>query len=246
MQRFAARHPRPPPGDPPAAARRLWQARRRLSAPGARARPMTPRPFRVTGTPPGDRRHLDARARARRRRPGDGLPPGQFNMLYAFGVGEVPISISGDPSGGGPLEHTVRAVGPVSAAICRAPARRAARRPRPLRQLLAASRRRPAATSSSSPAASAWRRCARPSSRRSRGASELAGVVLLYGGRTPADAALPRRARGAGAGPAARPRGHRRQRRERLARHVGVVTTLIDDADFDPLARGRVHRAGPR
>ncbi len=24
--------------------------------------------------------------------------PGQFNMLYAFGVGEVPISISGDPS----------------------------------------------------------------------------------------------------------------------------------------------------
>jgi NAD(P)H-flavin reductase len=24
--------------------------------------------------------------------------PGQFNMLYAFGVGEVPISISGDPA----------------------------------------------------------------------------------------------------------------------------------------------------
>ena len=23
--------------------------------------------------------------------------PGQFNMLYAFGIGEVPISISGDP-----------------------------------------------------------------------------------------------------------------------------------------------------
>ena len=23
--------------------------------------------------------------------------PGQFNMLYVFGVGEVPISISGDP-----------------------------------------------------------------------------------------------------------------------------------------------------
>ena len=41
-------------------------------------------------------------------------------MLYAFGVGEVPISISGDPAADGPLEHTVRAVGPVSAAICRA------------------------------------------------------------------------------------------------------------------------------
>ena len=23
--------------------------------------------------------------------------PGQFNMLYVFGVGEIPISISGDP-----------------------------------------------------------------------------------------------------------------------------------------------------
>ena len=25
--------------------------------------------------------------------------PGQFTMLYAFGVGEVPISVSGDPPG---------------------------------------------------------------------------------------------------------------------------------------------------
>src|SRR5574337_930090 len=32
--------------------------------------------------------------------PGAGLPafaPGQFSMLYVFGVGELPISISGDP-----------------------------------------------------------------------------------------------------------------------------------------------------
>ena len=27
--------------------------------------------------------------------------PGQFTMLYAFGVGEVPISISGGPAGPG-------------------------------------------------------------------------------------------------------------------------------------------------
>ena len=40
-------------------------------------------------------------------------------MLYAFGVGEVPISVSGDPSNGGPLLHTVRAVGSVTEAICR-------------------------------------------------------------------------------------------------------------------------------
>ena len=44
--------------------------------------------------------------------------PGQFNMVYAFGVGEVPISISGDPEKTGTLVHTVRDVGAVSRAIC--------------------------------------------------------------------------------------------------------------------------------
>jgi NAD(P)H-flavin reductase len=43
--------------------------------------------------------------------------PGQFNMLYAFGVGEVPISISGDPSATDRIVHTIRAVGPVSEAL---------------------------------------------------------------------------------------------------------------------------------
>jgi anaerobic sulfite reductase subunit B len=46
------------------------------------------------------------------------LRPGQFTMVYAFGIGEVPISFSGDPRG--PLVHTVRAVGPVTTAICAA------------------------------------------------------------------------------------------------------------------------------
>ncbi len=40
--------------------------------------------------------------------------PGQFNMLYVFGVGEVPISISGDPTKPTPLVHTIRAVGTVT------------------------------------------------------------------------------------------------------------------------------------
>lgn len=44
--------------------------------------------------------------------------PGQFNMLYAFGVGEVAISISGDPTRPDPLVHTIRAVGAVSRALC--------------------------------------------------------------------------------------------------------------------------------
>lgn len=43
--------------------------------------------------------------------------PGQFNMLYAFGVGEAAISISGETQGGEGFVHTVREVGPVSRAI---------------------------------------------------------------------------------------------------------------------------------
>jgi NAD(P)H-flavin reductase len=44
--------------------------------------------------------------------------PGQFNMVYAFGAGEVPISISGDATRSGLLVHTVRAVGAATEAIC--------------------------------------------------------------------------------------------------------------------------------
>ncbi len=40
--------------------------------------------------------------------------PGQFDMLYVFGVGEVPISISGDPAFTQRLVHTTRAVGAVT------------------------------------------------------------------------------------------------------------------------------------
>lgn len=42
---------------------------------------------------------------------------GQFNMLYVYGVGEIPISISGNPAQVHPLIHTTRAVGPVSRAM---------------------------------------------------------------------------------------------------------------------------------
>jgi NAD(P)H-flavin reductase len=54
-------------------------------------------------------------------RDGDGPPafqPGQFNMLYAFGTGEVPISICGDPATPTPLLHTARAVSSVTEKIC--------------------------------------------------------------------------------------------------------------------------------
>jgi|SRR5581483_564999 len=47
--------------------------------------------------------------------PAPEIAPGQFMMVYVFGVGEVPISVSG-----GPLVLTVRSVGAVSRAICAA------------------------------------------------------------------------------------------------------------------------------
>jgi NAD(P)H-flavin reductase len=45
--------------------------------------------------------------------------PGQFNMLYAPGVGEAAISISSDPDEPHVLEHTIRIVGSVTRAIDR-------------------------------------------------------------------------------------------------------------------------------
>ncbi len=77
--------------------------------------PMAPRPFRVVR-----RRRETSDTWTLELEPVSGEPldfvPGQFTMLYAFGIGEVPISICGER--GGPLVHTVRAVGAVTEAIC--------------------------------------------------------------------------------------------------------------------------------
>ena len=43
--------------------------------------------------------------------------PGQFNMLYLYGVGEVAISIVSDPKDPCILDHTIRSVGRVTQAI---------------------------------------------------------------------------------------------------------------------------------
>lgn len=45
--------------------------------------------------------------------------PGQYNMLYAPGIGEVPISISGRPDHPREIVHTIREVGPVTRALGR-------------------------------------------------------------------------------------------------------------------------------
>ena len=44
--------------------------------------------------------------------------PGQFTMVYAFGVGEVPISVAGVDTSTGVITHTIRAVGAVTTALC--------------------------------------------------------------------------------------------------------------------------------
>jgi NAD(P)H-flavin reductase len=77
---------------------------------------MLPRRFRVMGT------HLDTRdtvtlALEPLRGPALRHRAGQFTMLHAFGVGEVPISICGDPTRPGPLLHTIRDVGAVTHAL---------------------------------------------------------------------------------------------------------------------------------
>ncbi len=43
--------------------------------------------------------------------------PGQFSMLWVFGVGELPISISGDPTQRDRLVYTVRSVGQATHAL---------------------------------------------------------------------------------------------------------------------------------
>ncbi|MGW5677043.1 FAD/NAD(P)-binding protein [Streptomyces sp. NPDC003860] len=74
-----------------------------------------PLPYRVA-----ERRHETPDTVTIRLEPrGPHLPafaPGQFAMLYAFGVGEIPVSVSGILTGGA-LQHTVRRVGAVSRAL---------------------------------------------------------------------------------------------------------------------------------
>src|SRR5262245_14806916 len=88
-----------------------------VAEPLAERAPMTPQLFRVV------RRRRDTHDTwTLELEPDAGPPldvgPGQFTMLYAFGVGEVPISVS--RTDGPLLVHTVRAVGAVTEAICAA------------------------------------------------------------------------------------------------------------------------------
>jgi NAD(P)H-flavin reductase len=75
-----------------------------------------PTPYRVTDRVSQTHDSVTLRLRGVRHRVAPYLP-GQFMMLYAFGVGEIAISVSGGEPDGGLLEHTIRAVGAVSTAL---------------------------------------------------------------------------------------------------------------------------------
>jgi NAD(P)H-flavin reductase len=84
----------------------------------ALADPMVPRPYRVQRVR-RETRDVSTLWLEPMEDAGKSSAPGQFNMLYAFGVGEVPISISGESTSPAGIMQTVRGVGPVSIALCR-------------------------------------------------------------------------------------------------------------------------------
>jgi len=80
---------------------------------------MTPLPYRVVHrrVETADTVTLELRPMAN---PIGQFTPGQFTMAAAFGIGEVPLSVSADPGGGG-VVHTLRSVGAVTKALFDAP-----------------------------------------------------------------------------------------------------------------------------
>ncbi|RPH96409.1 Ni/Fe hydrogenase subunit gamma [candidate division KSB1 bacterium] len=78
---------------------------------------MTPLPFRVKRTVQETHDTFTLELEPAGGKSNFAFAAGQFNMLYAFGVGEVPISISGDPGKSQALVHTTRAVGHVTEAL---------------------------------------------------------------------------------------------------------------------------------
>ena len=78
---------------------------------------MTPRPFTVAAR---EQDTVDTWTLALEALDGEPpvVAPGQFMMVYVFGIGEVPISVSGPAGRPGPVVLTVRSVGAVTAAVC--------------------------------------------------------------------------------------------------------------------------------
>ncbi len=79
--------------------------------------PMVPEPWRIRRMQWETHDTFTLELESAEARDGFHFQAGQFNMVYLFGVGEVPISISGDPNEPQKLVHTIRAVGAVTKAM---------------------------------------------------------------------------------------------------------------------------------
>lgn len=77
-------------------------------------RPLTPDLFKIVDVQTENHNIFTWKLESLQPEPSCAFLPGQFNMLYAFGIGEVPISISGDPTHSDQWVHTIRAVGSVT------------------------------------------------------------------------------------------------------------------------------------
>ena len=94
------------------------QARASGPAPRGAEDPLIPEPYRVVERWRETHDTVTLALSSAGEAPTRVFQPGQFSMLYAFGVGEIPVSISGHGSRRDRLLYTVRAVGAVSRALC--------------------------------------------------------------------------------------------------------------------------------
>ena len=243
MRRFAHGPARAPAGDTPPAARRLRpQPVRWLSA-----GPMVPVPHRVVDRVAGDGRHLDPAAGAGRRlerRPA--LRPGAVQHALRVRRGRGPdLDQRRSPRAPARLVHTIRDVGPVTRAICARPARRHARRPRAVRQRLAAGRGRGARRRGRRRRARAG--AAAPD--RARGARRAGtlrpALSCSTAGGSPTQLLYREELGELGVARASRSPSPSTSPTADWAGEVGVVTKLIERAPFDPERRSR-SSAGPR
>jgi NAD(P)H-flavin reductase len=162
---------------------------------------------------------------------GPAIAPGQFVMVYVFGIGEVPISVSGPPDQEGPVVLTVRAVGAVTQAICASEpgAVLGLRGPFGTSWPIAASSGADVVVVAGGIGLAPLRPVVLHALRHR---SDFRRVVVLYGARTPDDLLYPTELLGWGADAAvdvtvdaAKPG---------WAGKVGVVPKLLPRAEFDP------------
>lgn len=202
-------------------------------SPRTRSRSLAPVPYRIAQR----RRETDDTWTVEIEPAGDGrledFAAGQFAMLYAFGAGEAPVSVCAYDAASGRVTHTIRAVGAVSAALCAA---------RPGQEIGA---RGPYGTSW--PLREAEGRDVvlvagglgmaplRPALEQLLAARERYGAVcLLYGGRSPAELVLRREIERWTADRRADVQVTVDSAGDGWRGSVGVVTTLIPRAAFDP------------